>query len=639
MASSLRHRTARVLLLPLLILALVLLWNWNWFKPLVERQASAAVGRGVTIENLDVQLSRTPQITLDGIQVANPEGMAGLPPLAELQRLAVRLSLRALFDRQLHILSLQLQQPVLALQREAKGAGNWALEPSASEPDRQPWVVRVDSLEIDEGRFSLRDAQQKADLRGTVRTALVEGTSTPSVLATTEGRYAAEAFAAKLIAGSVLTLRTPENPYPVDLQLSSGATRLSLQGTLLDPLQFAGAKLKLQLQGNDLAALSGPTGFPLPATPPYRLEGDFDYRAGRIQLHRFKGLVGESDIAGDISVALRAPRPLLTATVRSEQLRLADLSGLIGADPGPQPAAEASRERLLPSTPINVPRLQNADVKFDFVGARLVGERLPFDRLSFALTLDDGVLRATPVDFGIGAGTLRLYATLDPRGETLGLEASAELRRVDISRLMEKTGYRGEGRIGGVARLKGKGRSAAELLGGGDGELKLAMAGGNFSALLLDLSGLDFGNALLSALGIGKRTEVRCLVGDFALTKGQLDTRSFVLDTGNTNLLLDGGANLADETLALRLRTEPKRANIGRLKAPIYIGGRFTDPSIRPDYVDLGLRGGAAVALGVLLTPLAAILPTLQLGPGEDRDCQALLASAEISAPPQPAAR
>ena len=638
MASSLRHRTARVLL-PLLILALLLWWDWNWFKPLLERQASAAIGRSVTIGNLDVQLSRTPLISLDGIEVANPEDMAETAPLARLKQLTLRLSLRELFDRQLHILSLELQQPVLALQRDARGESNWALTLPASDPDSPPWRVRIDALGIDDGRFSLLDAPQKADIRGTVRTAEADGRSAPALLATAKGRYAAEPFEARLTAGALLRLRTPEDPYPIDLQLSSGATRLSLKGTLLDPLQFAGAKLKLRLQGHDLAALAAPTGFPLPATPPYRLEGDFDYRAGLIQLKRFQGLLGESDMAGDLSVALRRPRPLLTASVRSEQLRLADLSGLIGADPGPRPATAAPSERLLPSTPINVPRLQNADVKFAFVGARLVGKQLPFDRLSFTLTLEDGVLRATPVDFGIGEGTLRLYATLDPRGETLGLEASAELRRVDISRLMEKTGYRGEGRIGGTASLRGKGRSAAELLGGGDGELKLAMAGGNFSALLLDLSGLDFGNALLSALGIGKRTEVRCLVGDFALTNGQLDTRSFVLDTGNTNLLLDGGANLTDETLALRLRTEPKRANIGRLKAPIYIGGRFTDPSIRPDYVDLGLRGGAAVALGLLLTPLAAVLPTLQLGPGEDRDCQALLASAEINAPPQPAAR
>ena len=41
------------------------------------------------------------------------------------------------------------------------------------------------------------------------------------------------------------------------------------------------------------------------------------------------------------------------------------------------------------------------------------------------------------------------------------------------------------------------------------------------------------------------------------------------------------------------------------------------------------MRGEVAMALGVLLTPLAALLPTLQLGLGEDHDCGDLVRAAQ----------
>ncbi len=630
-------------LLPLLvILLLIIFWDWNWFKPIVERQASQALDRRVSIDDLDVDLSWYPDIRLSGITVANPQSFpAEADPVVTVRLLALRLGLRALFDRRVMISTLELDAPVARLHADAKGVRNWQFTLPHRDPEsEQPWLVQLDSLTIREGEFSLVDRALKADIRGIVRSGEPKLGEEPRVFAEANGRYRGEPFKARFVGGSVLSLRTPENPYPVDFDAQSGGTRVDLKGTLLDPLQFGGAKLRLLLQGPNLSRLADFTRLPLPNTPPYKLEGNLDYRYRNIIFRNFTGLIGESDMAGNVSVRLIKPRPLLEATVRSKQVRLADLSGLIGADPNAPPAASPAGDgKLLPAKPINVPRLQNTDVRFNFTGESIQGDKLPFDRLAFKLTLDDGVMRFSPADFGIGEGALRLFATLDPRGKELGLEAKAELKRVNIARIMEKTSYKGSGRIGGFAVLKAKGRSAAELLGTGNGELKLAMVGGDFSSLLLDLVGLDFGNATLSLLGITPRTEVRCLVGDFQLQDGLLNTRAFILDTGNTNLLLDGGANFKEEKLDLRLRTKPKRANIARLKAPIHIKGTFADPDISPDLLDIGVRAGAAVSLGVLLTPLAALLPTLQLGPGEDRDCKALLTEAEVTAPPQPAAK
>lgn len=633
---------ASPLLLPVLVIVLILLlWDWNWFKPLVERQATKALGRPVTIAHLHVQLGQQSTIELTGLTLANPEGFpADAAPLARIGQAVVQLQLRDLLDRRVQIVHLDINQPEASLRSGPDGLRNWQLQLPASEPNPKPWDLQIAALNVRDGRFSLIDPALKAEISGSIHTTEAAAGSEPQLLVEAKGRYDGAPFDFLFTGGSALSLREPSNPYSVDLAANSGDAHIALKGTLLDPLQFAGANLRLLLRGSNLATLSRLTRLPLPNTPAYRLEGRLNVKDRSILFQDFKGVMGESDLSGDVSVKLRKPRPLMQSTVRSKQLRLADLSGLIGGDPS-NPAASATEDdgRLLPSTPISVPRLQAADVQLEFTGDSIQGDKLPFDRLAFKLSLDDGVMRVAPADFGIGQGALRFYATLDPRGEQLVLDGKAELRRIDISRLMADTGYKGSGRIGGFAALQGKGRSAAELLGSGNGELKLAMAGGNFSSLLLDLAGLDFGNATLSAIGISPRTEVRCMVGDFGLQDGQLSTRTFLLDTGNTNLVLDGGANFKDESLNLRLRTLPKRANIGRLKAPIHIRGSFSKPSIKPDLVDVGMRTAAAVVLGTFLTPLAALLPTLQFSPGEDRDCTAMLAQAEITPPPQPKTR
>ena len=105
-----------------------------------------------------------------------------------------------------------------------------------------------------------------------------------------------------------------------------------------------------------------------------------------------------------------------------------------------------------------------------------------------------------------------------------------------------------------------------------------------------------------------------------------------LLDTDQARVGGKGDINLRDESLKLVLNTESKHFSIGSLPAPVDITGTFAKPSVMPDLAVVGARAGAAVGLGILLTPLGALLPTIQLGTGEDNACAGLLASAK--APP-----
>ena len=77
------------------IVALVALWDWDWFLPLVDRQASAVVGRKVTAQHLHVQLGRTTVASLEGIRIDSADGYPTDKPFATIDKLTVTADLMA----------------------------------------------------------------------------------------------------------------------------------------------------------------------------------------------------------------------------------------------------------------------------------------------------------------------------------------------------------------------------------------------------------------------------------------------------------------------------------------------------------------------------------------------------------------
>jgi uncharacterized protein involved in outer membrane biogenesis len=126
-----------------------------------------------------------------------------------------------------------------------------------------------------------------------------------------------------------------------------------------------------------------------------------------------------------------------------------------------------------------------------------------------------------------------------------------------------------------------------------------------------------------------RKIPIRCMVADLAFENGVMHPRQFVLDTSHTVLLGEGKANFADETLALRLVAKPRSPSLMSLRGPIVVSGTFAKPSVLPDMKRLAARGTAATVLGVIATPLAAIVPFVQLGSAPDIQCGPLLQSAK----------
>ncbi len=635
-----------------LIILLIIFWNWDWFIPLVETDASSTLGRQVTLEHLHVRLGRTTLIAADKIVIANPKGFAG--NLATLDQLVIEVDLMGYIHNGVLTLSkIVAERPIVDVRQLPDGTNNYTL-PMKSSGNSKP--TQIGNLYIHNGTASVVMAKFKTNMDLTIHTEQAPAAgifeNDPNIIVVTaKGTYSEQPITGNFRGGALLSLRDPAKPYPVDLHIANGATNVALLGTIEQPMSFGGARLKLTLAGQDMSDLYQLTNIPLPATPPYSITGNLDYTKNTIRFDHFYGRVGSSDLEGDLDEThpILGGKPLVTANVASNRVDLTDLGGFLGATPGKTTTpgeTAATREKvaravaspkLLPSTPINLPKINMANFEVHYTGKHIINKDVPLDNIVVNLSIENGRISLHPLNFAVGSGTVASDIDLNPNHDVLHTTANIEFRQLPLARLMASTHtFAGDGTVGGSAHLRATGNSLAAMLGHGDGSMQIFMShGGDISALLVDLAGLQVGDGILSLLGIPQKANIQCLVSDFTLTNGQLDTKALLLATTEANILGSGNADLTDETLNLRLSTQATHFSIGSLSTPINIHGTLKHPSVLPAAGPLAARTLPAIGLGVLFPPLA-LIPTIRLGLGDKNACDDTLQSLHAGHPHNP---
>jgi AsmA family protein len=100
-----------------------------------------------------------------------------------------------------------------------------------------------------------------------------------------------------------------------------------------------------------------------------------------------------------------------------------------------------------------------------------------------------------------------------------------------------------------------------------------------------------------------------------------------------------GGMRLDTETLDFTVTGKPKSPRLIRVQAPVLIRGTLEHPKIGIEPGKSLVQAGAAVALGVLATPFAAILAFVDPGLAKNADCATVLAEAKTDGAQSAAAR
>ncbi len=621
----------------MVIVAIVLavLWDWNWFKGPIERQVEARTGRTLSINgDLDVDLGWTPVIRAGDVHFGNAE-WARQPEMARAEQLELSIDLPRLLRGEVRIPHLRLTQPHLDLEANPEGGGNWQLR-GRSDGDSG---IAFRRIWISGGELGFLDTANKTDIKVAVASAAgaKAGDAAP-VNVEGGGLWKGNEFTLRGTAESPLELTDTDAPYRIDAHAQAGATKAHARGTLLDPLRMRDFDLQLTLAGKNLDDLYPLIGVALPPTPPYTLDGRFtrDITRGRTTWHydKFTGKVGDSDLAGSAAFTTGGERPKLSANLHSRRLDFDDLAGLIGGAPqtgagetsnpelATQAAAAKASQRVLPDTPYRLDKLRAMDAEVRLKATRIDAPSLPLDDMDAHLTLQAGLLVLDPLDFGVAAGDIHSTVRMDARESSIRTRAQIRASGLDLAQLLPKVELANNavGKVSGHADLAGRGNSIAAMLGSSTGQVDMGIGRGQISNLMMEMAGIDLAEIIKFKLSGDRMIPIRCAFGDFSVDAGVMTADSLAFDTTDTILIGGGTIDLKNERLDLRIRPRPKDRSILAFRSPLLVDGSFKHPAVRPDLKSVGLRAAIALALGSIAPP-AALLATLELGPGEDAGC------------------
>jgi uncharacterized protein involved in outer membrane biogenesis len=634
------------------IVLVVVFFQWSWLRGPVEARLSALTGKQVHIDGpITGTKAWVPQITLNDIRIDEPDFKAA-PKVAKIDSLALTIDLKALLRGKLDFPTIDVDAPTLDLLRGPDGKANWDIANEASGPSNRGSMPIIGKLTVKNGKVSYRDTAKHLTIDGTIKTIAATGGSGEGAF-TLEGNgtYRKAPFTIRLKGGSLNDLRETSKPYELNATAAVGKTKVTVAGTVTDPFKLTDMNLKMTADGDNAHDLYPIFGIPAPATPPYHLTGTLD-RDGKAWLFKnFAGTVGKSDLEGSLRFETEnRKRIFVGGALKSKNLDFADLGLLVGAPgatSGDRPVSETQKllekqqektGRVLPDAPLDLDEVRNVDASIAFRGEHVVTQTLPIDNVDMHMTLDSGLLSLKPLKVGVAGGQIDSNIVIDARADPVATDYDVRFSRFQVQRIFAKAGFPegGTGTIYGRIRLHGTGNSVRKSLGSASGQVSAMVDKGTISELVANGLGLDVARTLGVLISGDKQLALNCLVVDFGVDKGLMTPRTFILDTDAALDTAKGSISLADEKIDLSIHGDPKNATPVALGGPIEVGGTFRKPSLGLG-AEAYARGGAAVALGALLTPVAAILGFIDAGDVKDADCSGLeqqAASHSAAVPP-----
>lgn len=239
-------------------------------------------GRELTIAGpVGIAFALPPTLTVRDASLTNPPGFSR-PQFATLQRLDLTLALLPLLHRRIEFDRLALVKPDILLERDAHGRTNWGFtrepDPAARPNVRQapvrtgpPPPVSIAEFAIERGTLGWRDlaAHRSLEIGLTDFRARANAPGADTQISA-HAVYSGIPITVSGETGPLARLVRPDaiTPWPVHLALEARGARLTVDGTIAEPLRGRLYSVRLEGTAADLAALA-PL-LPATALPPLR---------------------------------------------------------------------------------------------------------------------------------------------------------------------------------------------------------------------------------------------------------------------------------------------------------------------------------------------------------------------------------
>jgi uncharacterized protein involved in outer membrane biogenesis len=649
-----RHSLARrlrnviiAIIVPILAVWLVLyVTKGRFLKGTFERVATSLLQRKVSVDS-GFELYFNPieiRFAADGLHVANPI-WASKPDLFSATHVDADIAPLSLIFGRRHMRSLNMTNGAIDAEWDAAHVTNtWTFGSNTNgKPFELPIIDRA-SLSASTVRFKdprlrfLADlslhsiASRNARIGGAVR---LDGhgrlRDTPFTL--TGALQSPDATVARGRNQLTLKVRAAENI-------------IDIAGNLPSLADVENVPLAVRARGKDVDDLLRIIDVVVPETRAYVLKATLIKSGTDYSFSNMSGRFGDSDIAGKFTVHDRQTRVRLDAVLFSRSLDIIDAAPFIGYSPdivaekgAIAAAAEtgAAPANLIPNAPIPVERMQSFDATLHYRIGAIRSRHLPISNVDLNLSLDHGMLKLDPLRFAMSKGEVIATMAFNARVHPVRATYDIRLTPTPMGSLLSGFGVAESGTTGtihGRMELQGVGDTLHDSLSSANGRIAFIIPAGTLSQRNVQLSELDIGvfAQRLFQHKLKEPVAINCGLVAFTVRNGTAAADPILIDTEKNVIAGNGSFNFRNEAIDLSVKADGKKFSLFSGQSPIRLGGRFSSPSINPLSPALIGRAGAAVALGVVGTPVASMLAFVDLGGGKAAACGPVLAGATANA-------
>ncbi|MEO5867273.1 MAG: AsmA family protein [Sphingomonas sp.] len=640
-------RIARNIVLGI-IAAIFLAWlvlyitKGRFLKHTFERIASSQTNRQVKVAG-DFQLYFDPiniHFVAEGMTIANP-GWATRKNLFEAKRIDTRISTFPLIVGHRRVKWLGLVNGALDLEWSKDAKHNtWTFS-----DDPKPFQMPLIKQAIVAGT-TLRYIDPKMAIAADLTFQTIKAADTQfesSINFTGHGTARKTPFT---LSGALLTPNATAVGGKNKLTLHADAARtvFDVSGTLDAPTQLEGADLQVSARGRNIEDMFSILGVATPDTRAYVLHAALTKLGDEYRFTHLHGRFGDSDLAGNLTVTNKEPRIKLTANLATRSLDIVDVAPFIGYNPDEAVKGKAAvtkqvggHPQILPDAPLRVDALRNFDADLRYKVAVIKGRNIPVSNVDLTLGLDNSLLTLSPLTFDMSGGHVASDISINARPAVVHTDYDIRLSPTPMGRLLAGYGVDESGTSGTVkARIKmsGDGNTLHDSLSTSNGRIAIILPAGSFWTRNVQLAELDIGTFVQKMFQhkLKEPVQINCGLIAFTVRHGVAAADPILIDTTKNVILGRGGFSFRNESIDMTVRADAKKFSLFSAQSPIELNGYFAAPGINPVSPQLIERAGAGVALGLVASPLAAVLAFVDVGDAKGAKCGPVLAGATATA-------
>ena len=606
----------------------------RFVAPLAAR-VKADTGRDLTVQGpVDIKLSLEPKIVLPGVAFGNAPWSKTREMLTA-KRIEAQIALIPLLSRRFEVVEFTLVEPVITLETDASGRGNWEFENASPTSTAAPGggtagaaAIGIGNLEIRNGTLNYRNGAT-----GKVTIASIERMT--------------------------LRARDMQAPVAVDFRGKVDEIPVALAGDVGPPDKWLHQQwpvpiaLKGEIDGNAV-----------------KLDTKIARAGTTTSLDELNAAFGAIAAKGSIKVINDGARTRYAVDLTIPSLSLKDLPATAevktdksaqspptqGAATAPAPATAGAW--VIPDTPLPIAPF----VALNTEGSIAVGEVVLRDgtrvsQVGTHFTSRDANLDAKFTAGTILGGSMHGEVQFDGRNaQAPGVHLLLDAQDLDLAALAAVAGIKREihgGRVRAGIDIRGQGATPHRVAGTMSGTISVVSGPATLgrSAVQGESALAQIAGALDPLHGVDTATDLRCAVFRLPLSNGVAHVdHSIAIETGKIAASASGTLNFRDETLDLTVQPQIRegvKIDLSQFASLVRIRGRFDKPTVGIDAAQsaktlaelgvLGATGGGIAVLGrALIAPSTQAAAPCQVAMSGKVSRESSPASSRKSAPATP---